>query len=93
MPSPPIGIYWTELRIFLEVARSKSFNKAAQELGITHPAVGRGVRRLESEMDTELLTAGARGVALTPAGSRLARALDPVDAEIEEIIRRRFVRD
>jgi hypothetical protein len=44
-------------------------------------------------MNTELLAAGARGVALTSAGSRLARALDPVDAEIEKIIRRRFSRE
>jgi DNA-binding transcriptional LysR family regulator len=88
MPSPTIGIYWTELRIFLEVARSKSFNKAAQELGITHPTAGRAVRRLETQLNTSLLAAGARGVVLTPAGSRLARALEPVDAEIENIMRR-----
>jgi DNA-binding transcriptional LysR family regulator len=89
MPSPPIGIYWTELRIFLEVARSKSFNKAAQELGITHPTAGRAVRRLESELKTPLLAAaGARGVVLTPAGSRLARALEPLDAEIGKMMRR-----
>jgi hypothetical protein len=44
-------------------------------------------------MNTQLLAAGARGAALTAAGSRLARALEPVDAEIERIIRRRFVRE
>jgi DNA-binding transcriptional LysR family regulator len=88
MPTPRISIYWTELRIFLEVARSKSFNKAAQELGVTHPTVGRAVRRLESEMNTKLLAAGARGVVLRPAGLRLARALEPVDAEIAKVMRR-----
>jgi DNA-binding MarR family transcriptional regulator len=82
------GIYWTELRIFLAVARSKSFNKAAQELGISHPTVARAVRRLETAINTELLAAGARGVVLTPAGSRLARALEPVDAEIAKMMRR-----
>jgi DNA-binding transcriptional LysR family regulator len=35
-----------------------------------------------------LLAAGARGVVLTPAGSRLARALEPIDGEIEKIMRR-----
>jgi DNA-binding transcriptional LysR family regulator len=39
-------------------------------------------------MNTKLLAAGARGVVLTPAGLRLARALEPVDAEIEKITRR-----
>jgi DNA-binding transcriptional LysR family regulator len=85
---PASGLYWTELRIFLQVAKSKSFNKAAEEIGISHPTVGRAVRRLEIEMNTKLLAAGARGVVLTAAGSRLARALEPVDAEIEKIMRR-----
>jgi DNA-binding transcriptional LysR family regulator len=85
---PPRGIYWTELRIFLAVANSNSFNKAAEGLGISHPTVARAVRRLETLMNTELLAAGARGVVLTAAGSRLARALEPVDAEIAKIIRR-----
>jgi DNA-binding transcriptional LysR family regulator len=86
--NPAAGLYWTELRMFLEVARSKSFNKAAQELGITHPTAGRAVRRLETKLNLPLLAAGARGVKLTPAGSRLARALEPVNAEIEKVMRR-----
>jgi molybdate transport repressor ModE-like protein len=87
MLEPATGLYWTELRIFLQVARSKSFNKAAQELGITHPTAGRAVRRLENRLNTPLLAAaGGRGVVLTPAGSRLARALEPVDAALDKII-------
>jgi DNA-binding transcriptional LysR family regulator len=86
--APRKGIYWTELRIFLAVANLQSFNKAAQELRVSHPTVARAVRRLETAMNTELLAAGARGVVLTAAGSRLARALEPVDAEIEKIMRR-----
>jgi DNA-binding transcriptional LysR family regulator len=82
------GLYWTELRIFLQVARSRSFNKAGKELGTTHAKVGRAVRRLETELNAELVTADARGVILTQTGSRLARALEPIDAEIEKIIRR-----
>ena len=38
------GLYWTELRIILQVARSRSFNKAADELGVSHPTVARAVR-------------------------------------------------
>jgi hypothetical protein len=43
-------------------------------------------------MNTALLAAGARDVVLTPEGSPLARALEPVDAEIGKIIRRRGTR-
>jgi hypothetical protein len=46
------GLYWTELRIILQVARSRSFNKAADELGVSHPTVARAVRRLETETGT-----------------------------------------
>jgi DNA-binding transcriptional LysR family regulator len=85
---PLSGSYWAELRIFLQVARSKSFNKAGDQLGISHPTVARAVRRLEAEFHTELLIANARGAALTPTGSRLARALAKLDREIAEIARR-----
>jgi DNA-binding transcriptional LysR family regulator len=85
---PASGLYWTELRILLQVARSRSFNKAAEELGVSHPTVARAVRRLETETGTALLAAGARGVVLTPAGSRLARALEPVDAHIAKAMLR-----
>jgi hypothetical protein len=57
---PASGLYWTELRIFPEVAKSKSFNKAAEELGISQPTVGRAVRRLETALNIKLLGAGAR---------------------------------
>ena len=48
------GLDWTELRIILQVARSRSFNKAADELGVSHPTVARAVRRLETETGTAL---------------------------------------
>jgi DNA-binding transcriptional LysR family regulator len=46
------------------------------------------VRRLEAEFHTELLIANTRGAALTPTGSRLARALAKLDGNIAEITRR-----
>jgi DNA-binding transcriptional LysR family regulator len=88
MSNPSSGLYWAELRIFLQVAKAKSFNKAARQLGISHPTIGRAVRRLELELNAELLVANARGAALTPVGSQLARALTKLDSEIAEITRR-----
>jgi LysR family glycine cleavage system transcriptional activator len=85
---PRSGTYWAELRNFLEVAEAKSFNKAADQLGVSHPTVGRAVRRLEAGLNSALLVAGARGVALTPVGLRLAEALSKLDAEIARTMRR-----
>jgi hypothetical protein len=71
MLEPATGLYWTELRIFLEVARARSFNRAAQSLGVSQ--------------NTELLAAGAR-LLLTPAGSRPARAPELIDAQLLPIL-------
>ena len=86
---PQSAAYWTELRIFLQVATERSFNKAALSLGVTHPTVGRAVRRLEDELGTALVAeAYARGVKLTAAGERLARQLAKVDRQIAGMLAR-----
>jgi DNA-binding transcriptional LysR family regulator len=82
------GLYWTELRIFLEVADAGSFHLAAHQHGVSHPTVARAVRRLESELHTALVNASPRGAVLTPAGARLAGALAKMDAEIAAVMRR-----
>ena len=84
---PLSDTYWAELRIFLQVAEAKSFKKAADQLGVSHPTVGRAVRRLEASSNSALLVAGARGVALTPVGLRLAQALSKLDAELARTMR------
>ena len=86
VPTQPLtGTYWGELRIFLQVALSKSFNKAGAQLGISHPTVARAVRRLEAELNAELLVANSRGTSLTPVGVRLARAVARLDRNVAAI--------
>jgi DNA-binding transcriptional LysR family regulator len=74
---PVSETYWTKLRVFLQVAPARSLNKAAQQLGMCHPTVGRAVRRLEKTLRTPLLASSrARGVKLTQRGEQLARTLN-----------------
>jgi DNA-binding transcriptional LysR family regulator len=89
-PDDPVtGMYWTELRIFVEVANARSFNRAAQRLGVSHATIGRAVRRLEEELGIPLITeAFARGVKLTPSGARLARELAQFDQRLSAMLRR-----
>lgn len=61
-----------QLMIFDAVARHASMSRAARELDYTQPAISHAIRRLERDVGTALLTRGARGVALTEAGERLA---------------------
>ncbi|MBQ0937762.1 LysR substrate-binding domain-containing protein [Ideonella paludis] len=63
---PPLNA----LRAFEAAGRLGSFVAAAQELHVTHPAIGRHVRLLEEHVGQALLERHARGVQLTPEGRR-----------------------
>jgi hypothetical protein len=41
------GQFWGELRVFLAVAKAKSFNRAAEILNTSQPTVSRQVKRLQ----------------------------------------------
>ncbi|RYZ36654.1 MAG: LysR family transcriptional regulator, partial [Myxococcaceae bacterium] len=62
---------FTQLQVFLAVARLSSFSNAARELGVSTPAVSQAVRQLEAQLRVVLLTRTTRSVALTDAGRRL----------------------
>jgi len=58
-------------RVFCEVARYKSFSKAAKELYMTQPAVSQAIMNLETELGVRLFTRTSKGVALTNDGQLL----------------------
>lgn len=59
------------LVLFEAAARRNSFARAAEELGITQPAVSQAVRRLEAALGARLFRRGHRSITLTAAGERL----------------------
>jgi LysR family hca operon transcriptional activator len=56
------------LRYFAAVAAHGSFNRAAQTLHLTQPALSRQVKDLEDELGVRLLLRGKNAVTLTDAG-------------------------
>lgn len=56
------------LRVFHKVAQTGSFTRAAEELGISQPAVSSQVSKLEESLDTTLLTRKRAGADLTDSG-------------------------
>ena len=56
------------LHFFEAAARRESFKHAADELGVTPPAVGHRIRKLESHLGVTLFDRGPRGVRLNGHG-------------------------
>jgi DNA-binding transcriptional LysR family regulator len=90
---PSMTLELRHLRYFCAVINAGSFGRAAQQLGLTQPALSRQVADLEHVAATPLLERTARGVEGTPAGEALARGsrriLDEVAAIAPEAQRAR----
>lgn len=66
-----MNITLRQLRYFVEIARSRSFSRAAQQLGIAQPALSQNIAALEDDLGAKLFERHAKGVDLSPEGQRL----------------------
>jgi DNA-binding transcriptional LysR family regulator len=81
------GQFWGELRVFLAVAKTKSFNRAAEITNTSQPTVSRQVKRLQDVVGSQLFISTARGIKLTRSGEALAKALSRLDYTLYSITR------
>lgn len=70
-------VLFSQLHVFLVVARLQSFRGAARELGVSSAAVSQSVRQLEAQLGVVLLNRTTRSVAVTDAGRRLVEEAGP----------------
>jgi DNA-binding transcriptional LysR family regulator len=63
-----------QLAAFCAVVERRSFSQAADQLGVTQPAVSLQIRSLEQRLGQQLLDRSGRRVELTEAGLRLYRS-------------------
>lgn len=75
-----------ELNAFAEVARWRSFAKAADHLGVSRSALSETIRNLEERLGVRLLNRTTRSVALSDAGERLLAGLKPALEDLEAAI-------
>lgn len=59
------------LLIFVEVAKLGSFTQAGKKLNLSKSAVSQQIKRLEEELNTQLIARNSRGLTLTTAGELL----------------------
>ncbi|OQQ09924.1 LysR family transcriptional regulator [Vibrio splendidus] len=65
------------LSVFLEVYRLKSITLASESLGMTQPGVSGALKRLQSQLDTDLFIREGRGIIPTNAAVQLADRVEP----------------
>lgn len=65
----PMELY--QLKSFVIVAREGNLTRASEKLFTSLPAVSAQIKALEDEFGVQLFKRSARGMALTPAGTRL----------------------
>jgi len=85
-----LSVSMHQLRLFITLARHRSFTRAGDEYGITQSAVSRSIRELEDEIALRLFDRTTRQVALTDAGRRLLARVAPLVEELEAALRPGF---
>ncbi|MGB5093583.1 MAG: LysR family transcriptional regulator [Parvibaculum sp.] len=78
---------WDDLRYFLAVAAAGSLSGAGQQLGVNTTTVLRRVGSLEEDLGVRLFERERMGYRLTPAGEKLAEALEPIDRRLAALPR------
>jgi DNA-binding transcriptional LysR family regulator len=90
-----INVNMRHLRVFVEVARRKSFRAAADSSYLGQPGVSQAIARLEAALDVRLFDRDTRSVSLTEAGEMFfadtERMLQDFDRSVDQL--RAFVRD
>ncbi|CAH0528405.1 HTH-type transcriptional regulator LeuO [Allocatenococcus thiocycli] len=76
------------IQTFLVVAEFQSYTKAAEQLGLTQPAVSAAIKRLEQVVDKQLFVKKGRGIALTSTAHQLLpqfqQAVSIIDSAISD---------
>lgn len=73
-----------QLRYFLRVAERQNFTRAAEDLGISQPALSRAIQKLEEELGQPMFERKSRSVVLTDAGKLLQSRARQVLTIIED---------
>ena len=66
------------LKIFCDVARQRSFSRAADENGVSQSSASQAIQQLEERLGAQLIDRSKRPLLLTPAGERFFEGCRPI---------------
>lgn len=75
----------TQLRYFLEVAKTQHVTKSAETLHVAQPALTQAIHRLENELEIPLFSSKGRNIVLTPYGKYFYEKLEPLLKSLSEL--------
>lgn len=73
---------WSDIRVFLQVARHGAMARATEALQMDHSTISRRIARLERETGVPLFERAGRRLTLTDAGDKLVAAAEKLEAII-----------
>ena len=72
---------WSDIKVFLAVARAGSLGGAARQIGQTQPTMGRRLRALEQAVGQALFQRGSEGFVLTDEGAAVLAHAERMEEE------------
>ncbi|NKM35789.1 LysR family transcriptional regulator [Rhizobium laguerreae] len=72
---------WSDLKLFLAIARFGTLGAAARSLGLTQPTMGRRLRALETSLGQTLFQRTADGFVLTDEGAAVFSGAERIEEE------------
>ncbi len=73
-----------QLRQFLKIAETQNFTRAAEEVGLSQPALSRSISRLEEDLGQPVFERQSRRVLLTDAGHILKSRAEQILSIVED---------
>ena len=77
----------SDIRIFLEAARTGNFTETARMFHIGQPVVSKRIQALEGELSLTLFVRNGKRIEITPAGRMLADRLGRIYADVSDAVR------
>jgi DNA-binding transcriptional LysR family regulator len=76
---------WDDIKLFLQVARARSFSLAADNGSVSQSTMSRRIQNLERELGVELFHRTVQGIMLTPAAEAIIKLASEIETKVKLI--------